>query len=429
MSMEAQKNTCLHQSIEAALSLDLEEWRQKGLERAVRNLSSSQEPEVLLNGRTALNFSSNNYLNLANHPKVIEALHRSSSQYGVGSGASRLVCGSMTPHHELEKTVAEWKQAPACLTFSSGYATATGTIPALAGSGDFVILDKLSHACLIDGARLSGATLRVFPHNQLDRLERILQWANEKRSSSENNSRILIVTESVFSMDGDLAPLKKIVELKNKYGAWLMVDEAHATGILGPQGAGCIAAAGLQQDVEVQMGTFSKGLGGAGGFIAGSQPLIKWLIHRARSFVFSTGIPPALAAATMAAIQIARSEEGEQRRIQLQENILKMKELLDSFTLPIADSTDDNEVGPTENLHHIPILPWIVGESQTATLIASRLLDEFQILAPAIRYPTVPQGAARIRFTVSSDHTTEHFNRLEQALQCISTAQDPRPGR
>lgn len=418
-----------NQSIEAALSLDLEDWRKKGLARSVRNLCSSQDPEVFLNGQRALNFSSNNYLNLANHPKVIDALRHSLSQYGVGSGASRLVCGSMTPHRDLEHYVAEWKQVPACLSFSSGYATATGTIPALVGPGDCIILDKLSHACLIDGARLSGATLRVFPHNRLDRLEQILQWADTKRGSAKTSSRILIITESVFSMDGDLAPLKKIVDLKNQYGAWLMVDEAHATGVLGPQGAGCVAAAGLQPDVEVQMGTFSKGLGVAGGFIAGSHPLIEWLIHRARSFVFSTGMPPAVAAATLAAIQIARSEEGAQRRFQLQQNILKLKEVLALFPAPTMDPAQGINDDATDNLIHIPILPWIVGDSQTATSISSRLLKEFQILAPAIRYPTVPKGSARIRFTISSDHQPEHFSRLSQALQCISTAQDPNPGR
>ncbi len=419
-------NTCL----DTILSQQLKDWSAQGLTRSLRLVGSAQDSEIKFNNRNVINFSSNNYLGISNHPSVISTLQDSADQFGVGSGASRLICGSQSPHAELESEVATWKQVPACLTFTSGYATATGTIPALVGSKDFILLDKLSHACLIDGARLSGATIRVFPHNNMERLEKLLQWAQKKKSSSNSESRILIVTESVFSMDGDTAPLQEIVNLKNHYGAWLMVDEAHSTGVQGPAGAGCIAALGLQKEVDVQMGTFSKGLGVAGGFIAGSQTLIDWLIHRARSFVFSTSPPPSTAAAALTAVQIARSTEGDQLREKLQFNIKKLKSLLKELPCnQIHNQSALEQKSESVALGHNPILPWIVGDARQATHFSNRLLEEFEILAPAIRFPTVPREQARIRFTVSASHNQNHFTRLEQALQCISTAQDPNPGR
>jgi 8-amino-7-oxononanoate synthase len=251
-----------------------------------------------------LNFAANDYLGLARHPKLIEAAREATARRGTGSGASRLVTGTDTGVASLERELAAWKEKDAALVFSSGFAAALGTIPVLVGRGDTVILDKLSHASLIDAARLSGATLRTFPHNDVARLGVLL----EKICTS--SSRTLVVTESVFSMDGDLAPLREIVELKERHGAWLLVDEAHATGLYGATGAGVIAEAGLSARVEIVLGTLSKALGSVGGYIAGSRELVDWLINRARSFIYSTALPPGTVAASRAALAVARSAEG-----------------------------------------------------------------------------------------------------------------------
>lgn len=420
--------------MESTLEQELEEWKKLGLERRIRNLESAQGARIKLNGRHIINFSSNNYLGISNHPEVISRLQSDSSLYGSGAGSSRLVCGSQAPHQELESILCEWKQTPACLTFTSGYAAAVGAIPALVGAGDVIILDKLSHACLIDGAKLSGAKLRVFPHNDMDRLEKILQWASQRRNEGNERSRILIVTESVFSMDGDFAPLAELVALKEKYQSWLMVDEAHASGMYGPHGSGRIAESGLQNIVEVQMGTLSKALGVAGGYIAGSHALIKTLVHQARSFVFSTGVPPSTAAAAAASVQLVKSDKGEALRDQLWRVTHRLKTILNSVktqNTSTATNQDNNNLPllNTSNASLSPIIPWIVGEAEVANEISSRLLEEFGILVPAIRYPTVPRGAARLRFTASAEHSDTDLNALESALQCISTAQDPIPGR
>ena len=406
--------------MESTLEQELEEWKKLGLERRIRNLESAQGTHIKLNGRNIINFSSNNYLGISNHPEVVSRLQSDALLYGSGAGSSRLVCGSQGPHQELESLLCEWKQTSACLTFTSGYAAAVGAIPALVGPGDVVILDKLSHACLID----------------LARLETILQWANQRRDTGNKRSRILIVTESVFSMDGDFAPLSELVALKEKYRSWLMVDEAHASGMYGPNGSGRIAESGLQNDVEVQMGTLSKALGVAGGYIAGSQALIKTLVHQARSFVFSTGVPPSTAAAAAASVRIIKSEQGESLRDQLWRVTHRLKMILNSVQTQNTSTaaTEDNNNPPLPNTSNArlslsPILPWIVGEAEVANEISSRLLDEFGILAPAIRYPTVPRGAARLRFTASAEHSDADLDALESALQCISTAQDPIPGR
>lgn len=422
--------------LESTLEQELAEWKKLGLERRIRNLESTQGTHIKLNGRNIINFSSNNYLGISNHPEVVSRLQSDALLYGSGAGSSRLVCGSQAPHQELESLLCEWKHTPACLTFTSGYAAAVGTIPALVGSGDVVILDKLSHACLIDGAKLSGAKLRVFPHNDIARLETILQWANQRRDTGNKRSRILIVTESVFSMDGDFAPLSELVALKEKYRSWLMVDEAHASGMYGSNGSGRIAESGLQNVVEVQMGTLSKALGVAGGYIAGSHALIQTLVHQARSFVFSTGVPPSTAAAAAAAVRLIKSEQGEALRDQLWRVTHRLKTILNSVKKQNASTeiTADNNNPPLLNTSNArlslsPILPWIVGEAKVANEISSRLLDEFGILVPAIRYPTVPRGAARLRFTASAEHSDADLDALASALQCISTAQDPIPGR
>ena len=280
---------------------ELRALERDGLRRRLRPLDSAQGPRVALADHgDCLNFSSNDYLGLASDEGLKESYQKNIGRFGVGSGASRLVCGTMAAHLRLEEKIAALKRAEAAITYSSGYAAATGSLPALCGKGDIIILDKLCHASLIDGARLSGATLRIFPHNDLDRLESHLQWAARR---IDRDGRILVVTESVFSMDGDLAPLARIVECKERHGALLLVDEAHALGVLGPRGRGLAAALGLEGRVDFQMGTFSKAVGLSGGYLCGDRAMIDLLVNRARSFIYSTAPSPALAATVDEALE------------------------------------------------------------------------------------------------------------------------------
>jgi len=299
--------------------------REQGLYRELRRVDSAPGPRIELGGKTFLNFSSNDYLGLANHPALKEAAINAVENFGAGAGASRLICGSLAPFHELEHSLAAFKKTEAALAFSTGYAAALGTITALMGKDDVVILDKLVHACIVDAAKLSGAKLRIFDHNDLNDLEGKLCWAGERSRITHHASRVLIVTESIFSMDGDAAPLREIVALKEKFGAWLMVDEAHATGILGENGRGLADALGVSQHIEIQMGTLGKALGASGGFICGSRALIDFLVNRARSFIFSTAPVPASAAAAAAGIKIVQSNQGEARRENLRANVLKCR--------------------------------------------------------------------------------------------------------
>ncbi|HEY3913004.1 MAG TPA: 8-amino-7-oxononanoate synthase, partial [Verrucomicrobiae bacterium] len=297
------------------LSQRLDKIRQEGLYRELRCVESPQSAHIQIAGKTLLNFSSNDYLALANHPLLKEAAIKAVERFGSGSGASRLICGSLAPHHELETALAAFKKTGAALCFSSGYAAAMGTIGALVGKEDVVVLDKLVHACIVDAARLSGAKLRIFAHNDLNELDDILRWANQRHDSASTSirPRTLIITESVFSMDGDLAPLPQMVALKEKYGAWLMVDEAHAVGLFGKHRRGLAEEMGVSDQIEIQMGTLGKALGSSGGYICGPQALIDFLINRARSFIFSTAPVPASAAAARAAIELIQSTEGQAR--------------------------------------------------------------------------------------------------------------------
>ena len=295
----------------------LQALRARSLDRHLREISSAQGPEIEIGGHRLINFSSNDYLGLANDPRLREAAIAAIGEFGVGAGASRLISGTQSPHLRLERALAKWKGTEAALCFNSGYAAALGTMPALVSKSDVVLLDKLCHASLIDGAKLSGAILRVFPHNHLGKLESHLEWARR----GYPGKRILIVTESVFSMDGDRAPLREIVELKKRFGALLMLDEAHAVGVIGANGRGLASAENLNEDVDVQMGTLSKALGASGGYICGSRNLIEWLINRARSFIYSTAPAPGIAAAALAAVNFLSSAEGEERRLLLWERI------------------------------------------------------------------------------------------------------------
>ncbi len=352
-------------------------------------------------GRELVNFSSNDYLGLATEPALREAAKNAVDEFGVGSGASRLICGTLPPHVLLEKTLAEFKRTRAALAFSSGYATAVGTITALVGKNDIVILDKLCHASLIDGAKLSGATARIFPHNHMGKLESHAKWAREQGG----DARILIVTESVFSMDGDRAPLSDIVEIKTRYGALLMLDEAHAVGVIGDHGRGLADRLGVADQVDVQMGTLSKALGGSGGYICANQGVIDLLVNKARSFVYSTAPVPAVAAAAAAAVDFLASDEGPKRIKKLRDNLSQFaEELPGEFVKGAAPQS--------------AIIPIIIGSEDTA-LGAAQWLQESGFFVSAIRYPTVAKGAARLRITLSADHTREQISSLCKALATL----------
>jgi 8-amino-7-oxononanoate synthase len=373
-------------------------WREQNLFRELRRVDSAQGPRIQIGGKSFLNFSSNDYLGLANHPALKEAVVKAVEKFGAGAGASRLICGSLAPFHELEEALAAFKKTEAALTFATGYAAALGTIPALVGKDDIIILDKLVHACIVDAAKLSRAKLRVFAHNDQSDLEDKLRWA--KAESGKRKAETLVVTESVFSMDGDTAPLREIVALKEKYGAWLMVDEAHATGVLGQNGRGLADQLGVSNQIEVQMGTLGKALGASGGYICGSRALIDYLVNRARSFIFSTAPVPAAAAAATAGIQIVQSSDGETFRGLLRQRITEFKS---AFRVP-------------HSVLGSAILPLILGD-EAKTLAAAGALRELGIFVPPIRYPTVARGAARLRVTLTAAHSVKEVAVLCSALE------------
>lgn len=369
-------------NLDDQLGGELEQLRADGLYRTLRTLASAQGPRIMLEGREFLNFSSNDYLGLANDPVLKRAACDAIERYGVGAGASRLVCGNIEPYARLEQTLARFKNKEAAIVFGSGYAGNIGTITALVGEGDVVILDKLDHASIIDGARQSGATIRVYPHKNLKKLENILQQCGSFR-------RKLIVTETVFSMDGDLAPLAEIVKLKEQYDAWLMIDEAHATGLYAQNRRGIAEAAGVEDKIDITLGTLSKALGCAGGFVVGSQVLIDHLRNRARSLIYSTALPPAIIAAAVAAVDFVMSDAGHQRRDKLWRNVSVMKNGLAKLAI--------------QNESRSPIIPVVIGD-ETAAVETSQKLFERGIFVPAIRFPTVPKGKARLRVTVTAAH-------------------------
>jgi len=373
---------------------ELQVLRDSHLYRELRVIDSPQGTVLTIEGREFVNFSSNDYLGLSTNPDVLMAYTNAIDRWGAGSGASRLVCGTMRPHIDLEERLAELKNSEAALTFSSGYATAVGTITALAGKDDVLILDKLCHASLIDGARLSGAVMRVFPHNDLNRLSSHLQWAEKKVSS---DGRIFVITESVFSMDGDQCPLNEIVAIKERHGALLLLDEAHAFGVIG-KGIGIADDLGLSEQVDLQMGTLSKALGLSGGYLCSSRPIIDLLINHARSFIYSTAPPPAIAVAALTAVNLMLEEKGQGLREQLRYNIEQVTTAID-------------QIQATQS----PILPLIVGASQDALNLSSRLYQQ-NYLIPAIRYPTVPRDQARLRITLSAAHTGDQIAGLIESL-------------
>ena len=375
--------------------------------RELRRVDSAQGSRVKIGGRELINFSSNDYLGLATHPALKEAAVKATKDFGAGAGSSRLICGSLAPFHELEEALAAFKGTEAALTFSTGYATAVGTITALLCKDDIIIVDKLVHACIVDAAKLSDAKLRVFAHNDLNDLEDKLRWARKIKSAIDNRqSAILVVTESIFSMDGDSAPLKEIVALKEKYGAWLMVDEAHATGLYGKNRPGLAEALGVSDNIEIQMGTLGKALGSSGGYICGSRALIDLLINRARSFIFSTAPVPAAAGSATAGLKLVQSPQGKDLNAQLWQRVAKLNSALRT----------------SHSAFQSAITPIIIG-NESAAVDAACTLRSQDIFVPAIRYPTVSRGSARLRVTLTAAHSQQDVATLVHALSQIGNRQ------
>lgn len=372
-------------------SLAALETRHRGRRLRVSGLPTG--PLARFAGTALHNFAANDYLGLAAHPDVVSAALEATRTFGAGAGASRLLGGTQAPHRDLEEKLASFKGTAAALVFANGYAAGTGALRALAGRGDVILLDKLSHACLVDGARASGATLRPFRHNDTDHLEHHLRWARDRHP----RARIFIVTESVFSMDGDVAPLRDIVALKDRHGAVLFLDEAHATGVLGRGGRGLAEQLGLSDRVEVTMGTLGKALGSSGGYIAGSRPLIDYLVNHARSFIFSTAAPAAASAAASAALDICTGPEGDLRRAKIR--------ALAALFAPVP---------------HAAIHPVVIGGEQDA-LRAAAQLEQMGFYVPAIRPPTVPHGTARLRASLSAAHEPETVRVLAAALRTAAS--------
>jgi 8-amino-7-oxononanoate synthase len=382
----------------------LQELKELGLYRRMRMISGPQGPRVVLDGKPVLLLCSNNYLGLADHPRVREAAADAAMRWGVGSGASRLVSGTMTVHRRLEERLAEFKHAQAALLFGSGYLANIGVITALAGEGKVVFSDELNHASIIDGCRLARAETFVYRHADVEHLAWGLREAEGRGA--------LIVTDSVFSMDGDVAPLAEIVDLADRYGGRVMVDEAHGTGCVGPGGRGAVAEAGVEGEVDVIVGTLSKALGAYGAFAACDQDLSQLLINSARPFIFSTAPPPPAAAGALAALELLI--EQPQRVDKLQANADVLREELARERFDVSGSTTQ-------------IVPLVVGEAKQAMRICE-LAIERGIFAQAIRPPTVPEGTSRLRLAVMASHSRAELREAAQVLGRAALQAGWRPG-
>ena len=381
----------------------LDDIKSRGLYRRLRVISGPQGPRVLLDGRPVLLLCSNNYLGLADHPGVREAAAEAAMRYGAGAGASRLVSGNMRIHRRLEEELAEFKGSEACVLFGSGYLANAGVIPTLAREGDVVFSDALNHASVVDGCRLARAETFVYNHGDVEHLAWGLEQAEGRGS--------LIVTDGLFSMDGDIAPLEQIVELGRQFDARVMVDEAHATGTLGPEGRGSVAAAGLEDEVDVVVGTLSKSLGSYGAFVCCERTMAKYLVNSARTLIFSTALPPPAVAAAMAALALLRDQP---RRVEkLQRNSQVLREALADEGLPVDPS----------GTH---IVPLIVGEADDAMAACEQAL-EHGVFAQAIRPPTVPAGTSRLRLSVMASHTKSELRAAARTLAAAVPRALPAP--
>ena len=374
----------------------LQQLAQDHLLRELSVIDSSCGPIMSLNGESTLLFSSNDYLGLANHPHLKDAALKAIKQFGVGSGASRLVSGTLTPHHDLEKVLAQFFGTEASLIFSSGYAANTGIIPRLIAQDGLIFADRLCHASLIDGCRLSRARLRVFHHNDVDHLKSLL-------AKHSLDGSALMVTEGVFSMDGDLAPLPELVRLAEEFEAILLIDDAHGTGVMGQTGRGTIEHWGAQSDKIIHMGTLSKALGTSGGFMTGTKEFIAYLINTSRSFIYSTAPPPSMAAAAQMAVHVIQQEP--ERRARLWQNREHMFQGLTAMGCPMTK---------TES----PILPIIVNNPVLAVEMSQQLRKK-GIYIPAIRPPTVSKDTSRLRITVTAEHSVEQIDTALAAIQQV----------
>lgn len=377
----------------------LQHLADQSLIRRLRPLGSATGPTVTLGGRTVILLASNDYLGLATHPEVIRAAIQATEHYGTGAGASRLVCGTLPPHEQLETALAAFKHTPSALAFGSGYLANLGIIPALIGKGGLILADRLCHASLIDGCRLSGADFRIYRHKDLDHLESLL-----KRRTA--NRPILIVTDGLFSMDGDLAPLPELAALAARFGAMLYVDDAHGTGVMGPSGRGTLEQFGVEHQIPFHMGTLGKALGSSGAYIAGSADLIQYLINTCKPFIFTTAPPPSAAAAATAALAVIHNDPA--RRTRLWENRERLYTGLRRIGFRLTETVS-------------PILPILVGKADKALAFAEHLLTR-GVYAPAIRPPTVPEATSRIRVTVTSEHTAEQLDTALAAFEQAGTA-------
>ena len=378
----------------------LNDLKQKGTYFKLRVLEDEQDAVCTFDGRRVINIASNNYLGLTTHPKLREAALEAVKKYGVGSGAVRTVAGTMKIHMELEEKIARFKNVEACVVFQSGFTANAGTVSAVLGKEDFIVSDELNHASIIDGARLSRAKILVFRHKDLAHAEEQLA------SVKDQPGRKLIITDGVFSMDGDIGPLPGLCDLAEKYGAIMMVDDAHASGVLGRNGRGTVDHFNLHGRVDIQVGTLSKAIGAMGGYVCGTRDLIEFLYHRGRPFLFSTSHPPSVAATCIAAFDVL---EQEPERIQkLWDNTNFFKKELGNLGFNIG--------GQNTPKSETPITPIIVGEGRLAMEFSRELFKE-GLMATGIAFPTVPEGKARIRTIVSAAHSTQH---LQQALEILA---------
>ena len=385
----------------AHLTEQLNDLKQRGTYFRLRVLDDEQGPVCTYDGKRVINLASNNYLGLCDHPKLREAAIDATQKYGVGSGAVRTIAGTMKIHLELEEKIAAFKGVEACVVFQSGFTANAGTVSSILGKEDFILSDELNHASIIDGARLSRAKVKVFRHKDVAHCEELL------KEIQNEPGRKLVITDGVFSMDGDIGPVDKLCDLADKYGAIMMVDDAHASGVLGRNGRGSVDHFHCTQRVDVQVGTLSKAIGALGGYVCGSRDLINYLYHRARPFLFSTSHPPSVAATCIAAFDLLESEP--ERIERLWSNTRYFKEQLASAGFDIG--------GRSTPASETPITPIIIGDGKK-TMEFSRALFEAGLMATGIAFPTVPEGKARVRTIMTSEHTREQ---IDQALETLTT--------
>ena len=381
------------------LTDQLNDLKSKGTYFRLRVLEDEQAPECTFDGKHVINLASNNYLGLTTHPKLREAALEATRKYGVGSGAVRTIAGTMKIHMQLEEKIARFKNSEACVVFQSGFAANAGTVSAVLGKEDFIISDQLNHASIIDGARLSRAKILVFEHKNIADAEAKLA------SVADQPGKKLLITDGVFSMDGDIGPLPGLCDLAEKYGTIMMVDDAHASGVLGRNGRGTVDHFNVHGRVDIQVGTLSKAIGALGGYVCGSRDLIEFLYHRARPFLFSTSHPPSVAATCIAAFEVLESEP--ERIEKLWENTRFWKKELALLGFDIG--------GKTTPASETPITPIIIGDGKL-TMEFSRELFKEGVLGTGITFPTVPEGKARVRTIMTATHTREE---LERALDVL----------